>query len=176
MGRLRSRRPFADRLREVADRCGPEACWPWPGSTEGTTGYGRTPESRGHHKARVFQTHAEAWRRLRGPIPDGLVIDHLCRNRACMNPAHMEPVTLAENVMRGEGICARRAQATHCARGHAYSPENTKLSAEGHRRCIKCRNAGSLRRYHALPPDKKRARDQSFYRRRLQRKRTGTYG
>ncbi len=69
--------------------------------------------------------HRIAYELTRGPIPDGLVIDHLCRNRWCLNPDHMEPVTQRENVLRGEGVAARHAAKTHCPQGHEYTEENT---------------------------------------------------
>jgi hypothetical protein len=72
-----------------------------------------------------------------GPIPEGLVIDHLCRNRGCINPTHMEPVTNAENVLRGEGPTAVNARKTHCKRGHPFDDVNTYVYAKG-RACRMC--------------------------------------
>jgi len=76
-----------------------ESCWHWIGAT-GDTGYGRfnTGVSGGH---RAVYSHRYAWERLRGPIPVGLVLDHLCGNRLCVNPDHLEPVTMYENTRRG---------------------------------------------------------------------------
>ena len=81
---------------------------------------------------------------VHGPIPEGLVIDHLCRNRACVNPAHLEPVSQRENVMRSpvaEG--AINAAKTHCSQGHPFSPENTatyrlNCASTTIRRCLTC--------------------------------------
>lgn len=69
---------------------------------------------------RVY-THRLAYELFVGPIPDGLVIDHLCRNPPCCNPSHLEPVTGAENTRRGEP-----AQRTHCPQGHPYDEANTR--------------------------------------------------
>jgi HNH endonuclease len=73
----------------------PEECWPWLGAS--TCGYGAL-----RRDGRFLYAHRVAWEFARGPIADGLTIDHLCRTRLCCNPAHMEPVTRAENARRGE--------------------------------------------------------------------------
>jgi hypothetical protein len=72
-----------------------------------------------------------------GPIPDGLHIDHLCRTRCCVNPAHLEVVTQHENWRRGESQSAKNLRATHCARGHALSGNNLGRNKAG-RRCLEC--------------------------------------
>ena len=69
-----------------------------------------------------------------GPIPQGLVIDHLCRNRACFNPEHLEPVSNEENIARGESPPAQNARKVRCPHGHDYT-----LGADGTRRCLVCR-------------------------------------
>src|SRR6266568_5486930 len=95
------------------DRSG--ACWLWTAHV-GEDGYG-TFSLDGHHQ----RAHRIAWVLLRGPIPEGLQIDHLCRVRACVNPDHLEPVTQRENILRGEGISALCARRTHCPQGHEYT-------------------------------------------------------
>ena len=96
-------------------------CWNWIAS-HSTNGYGRLM-----HKNKYVAAHRWSYESLVGPIPDGLVIDHLCRNKLCVNPAHMEPVTQRENVMRGEGIAAQNANKTHCVHGHEFNRENTYI-------------------------------------------------
>ena len=94
--------------------------------------------SLGDDRGQQVKAHRVVWSLTNGPIPDGLVLDHLCRNRACCNPAHMEPVTIGENVMRGETIPARNAAKTECGNGHPFDPENTYISTRGARVCRRC--------------------------------------
>lgn len=106
-------------------------CWNWLGATSDKRGgYGRVwrPRSRRHAYA-----HRVAYELEVGPIPDGLVIDHLCRNRTCVNPAHMEPVTFQENINRGIASPIK----THCIRGHEFTPENTRQTPSK-RTCRAC--------------------------------------
>lgn len=102
-------------------------CWVWDKPSQ-NDGYGQFfgPAHRWSYEYHI------------GPIPDGLHIDHLCRNRACVNPWHLEPVHLTENVMRGEGYYAINARKTHCLRGHEFSPSNTYTTPDGRRQCRKC--------------------------------------
>lgn len=100
----------------------PHSCWKWLASARGR--YGQFTGSSGR-----MQAHRWAYEHYVGPIPDGAVIDHLCRNRLCVNPDHLEPVTNRENLMRGQGITAKNARKTHCLLGHEFTPENTYVSA-----------------------------------------------
>lgn len=102
-------------------------CWNWPARVD-RDGYGRVMWN-----GRSCLAHRVAYEVMSGPIPDGLQLDHLCRNRACVNPAHLEPVTQAENAARG--VYARQ---THCVAGHEYTPENTYLRPNGNRDCRAC--------------------------------------
>lgn len=90
-----------------------------------------------------MSTYEEAF----GPIPKPLVIDHLCRVRRCVNPAHMEVVLITTNVMRGEGAPARHARKTHCKNGHAFTAETTRVDSHGHRACRPCDAAAAARYY-----------------------------
>lgn len=84
--------------------------------------------------------HRLAWEEVRGPIPAGLVIDHLCRNRACYRIDHLEVVTQRENILRGEGATAVHARKTQCPQGHPYSGPNLYVEpSTGKRRCRTCR-------------------------------------
>lgn len=83
--------------------------------------------------------HRYFWEKTNGPIPEGLVIDHLCRNRACVNLEHLEVVTGRENCLRGIGPTAINALKTHCSRhGHPLSGANLILHPDGRRECREC--------------------------------------
>lgn len=87
---------------------------------------------------RDMLAHRFAYELLVGPIPTGLTLDHLCRRPACVNPSHLEPVSLRDNILRGEGPVALGARVTHCPQGHPYDLFNTYIDPSGTRRCRTC--------------------------------------
>lgn len=101
-----------------------QGCWHWRGGID-TKGYGEfTKQWRGHTRIGRGRAHRLAYEMCVGEIPKGLDLDHLCRNRRCVNPSHLEPVTHRENLIRGIGWAATRAAQTHCKRGHEFTEEN----------------------------------------------------
>ena len=139
----RQARPTADRFWEKVNKNGPVPamrpelgpCWEWT-AEKVHNGYGRFSPKR---PAKKIKAHTWAYTALMGPVPEGMELDHLCRNRLCLNPAHLEPVTHRENLMRGDSAAARCARKTHCPKGHAYDAENTQISRRGDRSCRTCR-------------------------------------
>ena len=117
-------------------------CWHWTGWRT-PVGYGRIRVA-----GQLWLTHRYMYETLCGPIPDGLSLDHQCRNPSCVNPAHLEPVTHAENVRRGRSGQFQRNK-THCPHGHAYSSENTGVYS-GRRQCMTCNRKRAYARWVRL--------------------------
>jgi len=111
----------------------PGLCWEWTrAKTSG--GYGQF-----WVKPRKVVCHRFAYEQLVGPIPEGLQLDHLCRNRACVNPNHLEPVTQQVNILRGFSIATANRLKTHCPQGHPYSATNTYIHPRNNGRiCRAC--------------------------------------
>lgn len=116
-----------------------DSCWLWRGGLR-YDGYAQISVSPG----KIRRVHRVAYELLRGPIPAGLVLDHLCRVPACWNPDHLEPVTDRVNLLRGTGWSARNASRTHCPTGHEYTEQNTYVW-RGRRRCRPCNVAAHKR-------------------------------
>lgn len=143
------------RGREVPGR--DSECWPWVGSMK-KDGYGLHNYRRDGRRTSQ-NAHRAVYEMLVGPIPDGMQLDHLCRNPSCVNPGHLDPVTNGENVRRG--LTSRGVFAC----GHPVSDENT-IQTKTTRRCRTClraRDAAMKRRWRAEHPDRMRAANQQYY-------------
>jgi hypothetical protein len=117
-------------------------CWEWTGAlTE--KGYGWFSAWRGRPRLAYNVSYVE----LVSPIPAGLQLDHLCRNRACVNPEHLEAVTPRVNSLRGDCAASRNAQKTHCSRGHELSGDNVRVRKSGGRRACRACDRINSREY-----------------------------
>lgn len=132
-----------ERFWAKVDKGGEGGCWLWTGAT--SVGYGRF-----NLDDRLGMAHRISYELLIGPIPDGLHLDHLCRVTTCVNPAHLEPVTCRENIVRGVGPSAANAVKTHCIHGHEFTPENTHVRSRGARECRTCMRERDRRRDERL--------------------------
>jgi hypothetical protein len=115
-----------------------ETCWNWSGSVN-RGGYGVVTV--GGRSGKKLYAHRIAYELYLGPIPHGLDIDHLCRNRRCANPSHLEAVTRRINIVRGIGpkiLGSLNANKTHCSNGHPFNEKNTVHRIDGGRRCRAC--------------------------------------
>lgn len=141
----RKRKPPLERFHAFVKKCeGPRSspCWVWQGAL--SNGYGNFTLSR---PRRNITAHKWYWEHINGPKPMGMDLDHLCRNRSCVNPEHLELVTRSTNILRGNlpSTNTQRALArTHCPQGHPYSEDNTYLerTSKGQvkRHCRICRS------------------------------------
>ena len=116
-----------------------ESCWNWTACT--AKGYGIFAICATHWKAIYAVAHRVSYELLKGRIPNGKQLDHLCRNHSCVNPNHLEIVSNRENVLRGIGVTAMHSRQTHCVKGHALNEGNlvrNKLK-KGFRVCLTCK-------------------------------------
>ena len=124
-----------DRFWAKVAPAGPDDCWLWVSPAGTGNGYGQIKID-----GRKVLAHRHAYESMVGPIPEGLHIDHLCGRRACVNPAHLDPVPLLVNNQRSPGGSNSRAK-THCPHGHPYDEANT-YRWRGRRLCRSCRKRG----------------------------------
>lgn len=119
------------------------SCWLWTANQNGR-GYGRVVQDGASRPV-----HRVAFEEFNGQIPEGMEIDHLCKVRHCVNPAHLRVVTHLENVRAGDGAWMRQAQLgrskTHCNAAHEFTPENTWIRKNGTRQCRQCRRDATNR-------------------------------
>lgn len=126
---------LAERLWAKVERS--DGCWRWKGSHT-HNGYAQIHVKLDRGKWSATVAHRLTYVLEVGPIGDGLVLDHLCRNRGCVNPYHLEPTTDLVNILRGTGFAARHAKKTHCPAGHAYDAANTHVDKRNMRHCRAC--------------------------------------
>lgn len=118
------------------DKGEPTACWLWKLSvTLKRGGYGQF-----RCEGKTLRAHKVAYELAVGPVPDGLVLDHICRNPRCVNPAHLDPVPHAENTRRGMAPSAVSKRTNRCARGHGFTAASTYIRPSGKRECRVCTN------------------------------------
>ena len=120
-----------------------KGCWLWVAGTKKSNGgrYGQFSLPR--HSGSIV-AHRWAWEETNGPIPKGKQLDHLCRNTLCVNPDHLEPVTVRENILRGTNTAANHARKTHCLHGHPFKGKDFYIAASGQRMCRVCVENGSV--------------------------------
>lgn len=145
-------RSLLDRFSEKYTVNPESGCWVWTAASSANRGgnrYGQIAE--GGKDGKLLHAHRVSHMLFKGPIPAGLVIDHLCRNTLCVNPDHLEAVTSKENSGRGivSEVCRQmQLDKTHCPQGHPYSGDNLYVKPNGRRECRQCvRDSGA--RYRA---------------------------
>lgn len=129
------KKPIAERFWPKVDRRGDDECWPWL-AAKTAKGYGKFGW---HGRNEWVNAHRASWILHNGSVPYGLDVDHLCHNPSCVNPAHLEAVTHAENMRR-----TRPALAAHCQRGHEYGEERNTVT--GRRFCGVCAREREMKR------------------------------
>jgi len=143
------RRPIEERFWPKVAAANEDGCLIWTGAKT-TQGYGSI--SLGGHQGKTIEAHRWAYEQGKGPVPEGLELDHLCRNRLCVEVTHMEAVTHQENVLRGEAPPAQQARQESCIHGHLFDKGNTYIRPDGKRHCRTC--GRDANRKHSLKQQK----------------------
>lgn len=141
--------PVIDRFWALVDKQSADDCWPWLGPLN-AKGYGRFAAN-----GSVEMAHRSSVRLSGRDIPSDLEVDHICRNRRCVNPSHLRVVTHRQNLLSGETIVAANAAKTHCHNGHPLSGANLVLTV-GKRVCKECRRARSEAEYRPTTDRRRR--------------------
>ena len=145
----RSCAPISERLWRRVDKNGPLAlelgsnCWLWLGC-KNNGGYGQIIGKK-NKRPFAYKVHRIAYEIVKGPIPSNLTLDHLCRVRHCVNPDHLEVVSLVENVMRGNGVGVKNSHKTHCPKGHPLVEGNVYMHLDGGKQCKICTKAAAVK-------------------------------
>lgn len=114
-----------------------DGCWNWKASKD-NDGYGNF-----WFKSKIYLAHRASYEMFVGSIQDGMTLDHICRNRSCVNPNHLRQMSLKENILCGDGVCAKKLKQTHCVRGHelsGYNLMNRVRNGNVNRSCRICKN------------------------------------
>lgn len=153
-----------------------ETCWLWLNKPQ-AGGYGYTGAGWRKNKGQTCLAHRAVYILIKGPIPDGMVLDHLCRNKICVNPDHLEPVTRKENTYRCEYAPATiNLQKTHCINGHELSGANLRISKQTSERVCRACGRAKTTRWMKANSDKRKSYKREYCQREHVKQYRAEYG